>query len=429
MSMDLTLLRLCKNRDRFNRLKPGGEGSGLDASTELVINAIRAHFVEFPELKELNIPTFKGWCKQYRFNSIDEHRATLALSMIDHMKQDVEPELEQGMVERLLHTSLATQTHTLLKQYDAGEEIDLITRLSQLQEEYVQRMDRKAKTPLVKQTPEELMLMDECGHGIEFRLRELREQFRPMRGGDFGIYAMRPDAGKTTFLTSESSHWVTQLQGVWPDRQRVGAWFNNEGPGARIKQRWYQSLLDATVPEMVAMMKAGTLTKNIEEAMGNIGLDCMLFFDVHDFYSHEVEAIVKQYDIGFAIFDMIDNIKFTGGMANGGQRTDQILEEMYKWGRNLCVKYDMIGWATSQLSADAEGLQYPTQSMLKDSKTGKQGACDFILTGGKVNDPAMEGFRFMGAPKNKLQRPGVAKRSQIGEVYFDGERGRFRSPE
>jgi hypothetical protein len=29
------------------------------------------------------------------------------------------------------------------------------------------------------------------------------------------------------------------------------------------------------------------------------------------------------------VFDMIDNIRFGGEVANGGQRTDQLLEAMY----------------------------------------------------------------------------------------------------
>lgn len=44
--------------------------------------------------------------------------------------------------------------------------------------------------------------------------------------------------------------------------------------------------------------------------------------------------------------------------------------------------------------------------MLKDSKTGKQGACDFIIMLGASNDPGLASQRFIGLTKNKLRREG-----------------------
>jgi replicative DNA helicase len=79
---------------------------------------------------------------------------------------------------------------------------------------------------------------------------------------------------------------------------------------------------------------------------------------------------------------------------------------MYQWARELCVKYDCIGIATSQISNEGDGLQFPTLPMLKDSKTGKQGANDFQLMIGASNDPGLGRVRYIGLPKNKLRREG-----------------------
>jgi len=124
---------------------------------------------------------------------------------------------------------------------------------------------------------------------------------------------------------------------------------------------------------------------------------------------------------------MVDNIKFGGSALNGGQRTDQILEAQYQWARMMAVKHDTPVIATSQISADGDGLQYPTLPMLKDSKTGKQGAADAIITLGAVNDPAYSGSRFIGTTKNKLRRQGAPASPQC-EVVFDGERARLCMP-
>ena len=62
--------------------------------------------------------------------------------------------------------------------------------------------------------------------------------------------------------------------------------------------------------------------------------------------------------------------------------------------------------------------------MLKDSKTGKQGAADVIITIGAVNDPALARSRYIGTTKNKKARTGVAG-SPMKEVMIDSDRGRY----
>jgi hypothetical protein len=423
MSLDVTLLRLCSTKGKFDRLVPSAPREGLDELTVLMLDALRSYYKEFPDTKELPFDVFDGWAMEFKWKTQPDDKKSLLKVLLKQMREPVPPEAEQGMIEKLLELELATTAVSKIVQWNGGAEFSLRDELSALAETITDRMDRKARLPLVTESPEELMQMDEHDIGIHFRLPTLVKNLRAMRGGDFGIYAMRPDAGKTTFLTSESSHWITQLDSVWPDQKRTGIWLNNEGPGKRIKQRWYQSLLGATIPEMVEWAKDGSIRDRIEKAMGG-DIHRMQFYDIHGFNSGEVEAIIKQTNPGFIIFDMIDNITFTGGMTNGGQRTDQMLEAMYQSARNWCVKYDAVGVATSQISAEGEGIQYPPQSALKDSKTGKQGACDFIIMGGKLNDPAMERFRFIGTPKNKLHRAG-GKRDVREEVMMDAERARF----
>jgi len=89
------------------------------------------------------------------------------------------------------------------------------------------------------------------------------------------------------------------------------------------------------------------------------------------------------------------------------------------------VKHDCPVLAASQISADGENLAYPTLAMLKDSKTGKQGAADFILTIGAIDD--FPNSRYLGLTKNKLAREGGPKNPKA-EVIFDGTRGRYVVP-
>jgi replicative DNA helicase len=61
--------------------------------------------------------------------------------------------------------------------------------------------------------------------------------------------------------------------------------------------------------------------------------------------------------------------------------------------------------------------------MLKDSKTGKQGACDNILMIGSSDDPMIANSRGISMPKEKVKRAGMDHLQ--GEVLFNADIGRY----
>jgi replicative DNA helicase len=249
--------------------------------------------------------------------------------------------------------------------------------------------------------------------GIKPRLAVLQQYMRPFRSGDFGIMAARPDQGKTSLICSELTYMASQTD------QPI-LWCNNEGRGRNIYPRLYQAALNLTYPEMLELNRKGTLVKEYLKAIKSDDPFKIRIKDIHDFTIGQVERVIEEIKPSIVVYDMIDNIKGFGSMA----RTDLALEEMYKYCRTLAVTYDHIGFATSQISAEGDQLCYPTQTMLKDSKTGKQGACDFILMMGQNKD-AGPNQRFIGLPKNKLMLAGKQKDPQT-EVYFDAARCRFK---
>jgi replicative DNA helicase len=248
---------------------------------------------------------------------------------------------------------------------------------------------------------------------------------RPLRQGDFGIIAGRPDTGKTTFITSEMTFMASQLKKYYKEDDKIITWFNNEGQGKRIITRLYQSALNASISDLLDMKKAKVIVDRYREAIGH--LDTIRIFDVHGLWNYDITDILEEVNSGLMIFDMIDNIKFHSNSGGMQSRTDQVLEAMYQWARVLGVRFDCPVLATSQISVDGDGMQFPTLSMLKDSKTGKQGACDFQLMIGAINELGMDQSRFMGLPKNKLQVEGFPKDPRC-EVIFDGLRARYKTP-
>ena len=431
MSLDLTLLRVLKYRDRMSRLYRSVPAHVLDQLTKTVLADMHSFFEQHTDGAVLPHAEFWTWFK-FRHPTLTPEQFAAYEHLLKQVQEDVAPELEASIMNRLVAADTAYKVAGLIEQWNRGDEIDLYVSLRGAVEQFEADTNRKVKVPWVTATIAELLRDEENDTGLHWRLDCINMSMRPLRGGDFGVIAGRPDKGKTTFLTDQLTFFAPQVARMYNNERHI-IWLNNEGPGKRIIQRLYQSALDLTIPELVERHNkpsskgfAHLLDEQYAASMGG-RLDLLRVMDIHDFWSHEVEDLLRKVPAGLVVWDMVDNVKFGGNTMNGGERTDQLLEAMYQWVRILCVKYDIPMLATSQISADGDGLAYPTLGMLKDSKTGKQGAAEFIMTIGALNDANMQASRFIGMTKNKLHRHGGPKDPRT-EVIFDGERGRYRMP-
>jgi replicative DNA helicase len=432
MTIELTVLRLLKYRDRCERLHKAVPRHILDPKTQAILDDFVVYFKEFPDASKVRHDEFFTWFRAFRHPKLTDEQAAVYDKMLQQVQIDVSSEVESGLMERLVAADTAYQVAALLQRWNDGDEVPLYSELVHLVERYEQQTERKVRLPWVQDRIEDLLLAEENDTGLHWRLDALNTAMRPLRGGDFVVVAGRPDKGKTSFLTDQLTFMARQVHDMY-NGQRSIVWLNNEGPGRRIKQRCYQSALNLTVPDLVEVHKMRAtdqryrhlLDQQYAETAGS--LDIIKVMDIHDMWSHEVEEILRNVPAGLVVWDMIDNVKFGGGTTNGGERTDQLLEAMYQWVRILSVKYDIPMIATSQISAEGDGLPYPTLPMLKDSRTGKQGAAEAIITLGASNDPILASSRFIGCTKNKLARAGAAKDPRV-EVFFDGDRGRYVMP-
>ena len=432
MSLDITALRLLKYRDRYERLARAVPARALQPTTASLLADFGAFFREFDQAKRIEHGPFLTWFRGFRHPRMQDADFSAYEQIIAASMTDVPPEVEAGLMERLVAAEAAANVTSLLEKWNQGDELDLYQELRNNLEKFEQQLARKVKTPQVLDPIEDLLKAEENDAGLHWRLRCLNEHIKPLRAGDFVIVAARPDKGKTTFCASELTHMAAQMDTVWPGENRSVLWFNNEGPGNRIVMRNFQAALNATVEDLVALSNQPSddpkyktkVREAYAEALGGRA-GALRIFDIHDMWNHEVEDIMKQYRPGLVLFDMVDNIKFGGETNNNGQRTDQLLEAMYQWARLMGVKHDCAVLATSQISADGDGVSYPTLPQLKDSKTGKQGAADVIITIGALNDPVLEKSRYIGTTKNKKVRTGK-RASPNAEVFFDSQRGRYK---
>lgn len=431
MQLEISTLRMSKHRKYHERFMGLLRTDTMDLKTATILKDFDAFFKATPGVETIDIQDFKPFFKM-RHPQLKPEDMQLYWAMLDNIVPDVGPEVAATIGDRLLANNAAYELLSQVDKYIKGEtEGDLLPLVQDIVTEFEGALERKVRSPEVLDDIEDLLELDKNHTGLTFRWDCLSTNMRPMRGGDFVIIAARPDVGKTTAITDNVTHMAPQLDALWPHVPgRPVVWFNNEGPGNRIKKRTVQSALNLLTSEMVDLSQQPSTQGNrsllidkFNEATAG-GFGRIRIFDIHDFWHHEVEAIIKKTNAGLIIFDMIDNIKFGGGLSNQGSRTDQVLEAMYQWARIICVKYDAVGIATSQVSGDGEGLQYPLLGHLKDSKTGKQGAAEVIVTIGMDGNPLNEALRYIGCTKNKLVAEGGKKNPQH-VMTFDGQRGRY----
>ena len=419
--MDVLLLKIIKTRTQYDLLIPGLPHDILDKDTQIVVRAFGEWFSKYTDKEVIDISDFKTFFFNFHKSGLDEDRRNYFNEHLNRCKANPSTKEISSIASKLVELTLATKVGNLAAQYHEGAEIEIVPSIGQEYEQAMLKLDQETEGFHVTSAIGELLQDDQDNTGLQFDLTILRNNLRPLRKRDFVIVAGRPDTGKTSFLASQLK---TLIRGMEDGRPVV--WFNNEGDGGRIVKRIYQAILNRSTDDLLSSHHEGTLQSDFATAMGG-DPDRVKVVDCHGWNSGKIEKAIRHYKPGLVIFDMIDNIEFPS--TRDKVRTDQILEGMYQWARILGVKYDFPVIATSQISAEAEQATetqcWPAMHMLKDSKTGKQGAADVIIMIGKSADPMMESSRYISTPKNKLARSTSSVRQ---EVRFDPIRSQYKDP-
>jgi replicative DNA helicase len=393
----------------------------LELSTRTVLKDFGKFFAANPEAKRIAPENFMTYFYTLHPKLTEEARAVYSATIKD-IQHAAPPGTEDGIRERLVSLATATKLQTLLEQYNDGE-ADLTVHLRALSDRHESWMAREKRHPRVKDRIEDMLLAEANDTGFHWRLNVLNEALRPLWEGDFIIVAARVDSGKSTFFASELSFMAQQVDTLYPGEDRTIIVLNNEGPGRKLRHRFFNATLGLTNAELVELSKSGEVYNKYVEAQG--GRDLFHVFDVHDYTMSQLEDIVKDLNPAIVVVDMLDNVQADVGVAtNGGTRTDQLLEWMYQRARVWAVKYKCAVIATSQLNGDADGELFPKLSMLANSKTGKSGAADAVIMLGRSSNIDLQNTRFISTPKNKKRRDG-GPQDPRREVTFDGSRARF----
>ena len=222
--------------------------------------------------------------------------------------------------------------------------------------------------------------------GLKWRLECLNQSLGPLRVGDFGFVFKRPETGGTTFLASEGSYMIDQM-----DKPLL--WINNEEAGKKVKLRFIQAYFGVTISELQKNLK------DYEETfIRKVGDKLVIRDDFHSDISH-LARYIEDIKPGLIFVDQLD--KLSGKLVVNSDRRDLEHGLRYRWGREIAKQYaPVIG--VSQAAATAENRKWLSMDDVAESKTSKAAEADWMMGIGAIQAMGQEVFRFLSICKNKL---------------------------
>jgi replicative DNA helicase len=407
-----TTLQLMKTREQYDKLRQVVKKNLIDTDVRRALSALDHYWRDYPEhdiivpetfLAELNIKN----------PDLDESQLKMYRGMVDIMMQEPDTTTAKGLLRSLRTIDFADKLERLHEQYHTGLDVDLHDEVRDLLLRFESDISRDERVDYCRDSILDIINEDQTGHNLRWFLPSLAGAMPNCRTGDQIIFAARPGKGKTSFYARQAVYVSSQT----PDDRPV-LWLNNESKAAKIKGTLYRAALKTDFNGIIKM-GADRAHELFAEITG--GQDRIKVFDVHGRDFRFLEQLIIKHQPAVVIFDMLDNVH---GFADAA-RTDLRLEQLYQWAREQAVIHDFLSLPTSQISVEGEGLAWCDQSMLKDSKTAKQGACDAIITMGAVNNVDKLWSRYIYVPKTKQTAAPGFRSDCATEVTFDGPRCQF----
>lgn len=410
---ELTLIKFLLVREHFDKYSFYVKDLNFEPETELLLKSIEEYFKEYPskdviEVEELLLynsmrnPLVR---KRNIFTTLFEKLGEINLN------SELVEENFNSILEKYFSSEILFKISESLEDNSAGV-LDSVAELCEQYSNLKLRLQKK-NFNFVTTDISELVAKKKEKPGLLWRISGLNEHLGEIRGKTLGHIFARPDTGKTSFLFSEESFWISQLK-----EGEILLHLNNEEDGEKLMARFYQSLLN--VPQEILE----THTDKCKEEFQRLGGEKLHLYDEAIIDIDDIKALFEAYNVRVCVIDQADKLHFKG-MAKMGDV--QRLQAIYAKLRELAKKFDVHIITVGQASVTAENKKWLMPSDLDGSKTLKPGEFDYIIGIGKKLDDMhtdQENLRYLHLCKNKL---GTGMHAKI-EVTFDPTRARYSEP-
>lgn len=413
--IELSIIKLLLKKDNYNKYSSIITKLNTEKEIKILIYLIVKYYEEFEHHNYIAIDELKAFFFLQYPNEKNNRAYELLFDQLAHL--DVSDSMASNIVQQYIEFDCASQIVEKLLPIVQGHKGESVFEIPSLIEEYKRKalLVDEVASPFLEDDYSTLQSIVCKEKGLHWRLSCLNENIGPLIGGSLGHIFARPESGKTSFLTSEVTHFASQL----PDDKRI-LWIWNEEPGYRIRSRLVQSALNMSAQEMEYLFRVRTDAADyIRDMYFKSGGDKILIPKEEDLQYEDIIALIEKYkNISILVMDIADHVGFR---KSGDMAKHERLEELYRRLRCIANAYNIDILTAAQAAESASDRKHLYMEHMANSKTGKPGALDYAIGIGKTNNVSEEEMRWLSIPKNKLG----STVSSINAVYFDKQKGRY----
>lgn len=423
---DLDLLKLLATREAFDKYHHFITEASVLEETWLIIEGLREYYSVHPVVTDLDWLTFRSHYMIKAATRLGPVRGSMHAAIIDAIISDPKPSPKADeLIEYFVSLHHATRVRAHADKILGGKNVPL-NDIAPMLDEYEKDVALVSSTSL-----EDVLCFSDMeavyekiyrAGGLEWRLEDLNVSVGPLHGGDQVCITACPNVGKTRLITSELTHWVTQL----PEEDRRILFVNNEETKEAVWNAIYCSYFNVTDDDVLK-----NVAKYEEKWNKEVGKQAVAVYQNSSATTADIERVIKAYRPKVVVFNQLYKVRLPGRHNKATEAEQYRLT--YQFGRNMADKYDLISVPAHQAGALAAGEKWVTQEMMYGSKTGVAGECDVIIGIGKVYDPLLKEQRYINIARNKLPSgprtvPSLREDSHF-EVKFKAAKGRYETIE
>ncbi len=443
MNFAVSLLSILKVRQDFDTLYPGIDKGNLDKVTAAMLRRFTHFYTDFPTVARIEPETFMNWLTISEPDLKEEERAHIQ-QVVTAIQKPVPQDEYDGMSTAIRQRALAADVTDILTRMKLKQEPNLFGALQETIFKHDQLGRVEAVDEAIGSSFADLLATRSDGFRFQSRVTSLNRATGGLPVSKAIILGATPDGGKTTFCASEATAFAAQARKAGMGPVII---FSNEGDITDVRLRVYQC--GAGVTNTLMLSQPDRAIAMYEQQVGPSKGDnqAIWVINANGWTLFQAERVIRSLRPSVCIWDMLDNMR---GFESA-PRWDLTLEYRYQWVREKADQYKFLSYATSQISAEYEDEMWPPKTCLKDSKTGKAGACDTIMTftrsvandaakeaqiatfkkgGQSGKDKALQNLtfdRYLGTPKQKIAGDNGA-RSIRANLIADFNRGRIEDP-
>jgi acid stress-induced BolA-like protein IbaG/YrbA len=410
---ELALIKFLLSKENFEKYSPYIKGLNFEKESEILLKSIKSYFEEYPTKEAISVEELLLYNSLK--NPLVKQREIFASIFTKLDTLDFNTKLVEENFNNILENYSASKI--LFKLSDAIEDNKknfLVEDIKPDIEEFENLKLKLAKKQynFVSSNIKDILAKQQEQPGVMWRITGLNSHLGAARGRTLGHVFARVDTGKTSFIISEITNWISQLKD-----DEIILHLNNEEDGEKLMERIYQSFLCASKEDL------HTYTEDAHEAFIKKGGDKHYkLYDEAIIDLEDIKGMLETYNVRVMVIDQADKLHFQGEAKLGDVAR---LQYIYAHLRELAKKYNVHVLTVGQAAVSAENKKWLMPSDMDSSKTLKPGEFDYIIGIGRVTSEdmgtIMSSTRYIHLCKNKL---GTGQHAQL-EVIIDTARALY----